>query len=108
MLEPCEGKLSRTVLRGESGSNTADLLDGYLSQTREVLTPEEISLLAFSAKLMTMECGIRFLTDYLQGDVYFKIHRPDHNLDRSRTQMCLVADMEKKLPQMEAIVEKCR
>lgn len=81
---------------------------GYLSQTREVLTPEEISLLAFSAKLMTMECGIRFLTDYLQGDVYFKIHRPGHNLDRSRTQMCLVADMEKKLPQMEAIVEKCR
>lgn len=81
---------------------------GYLSQTREVLTPEEVSLLAFSAKLMTMECGIRFLTDYLQGDVYFKIHRPGHNLDRSRTQMCLVADMEKKLPQMEAIVEKCR
>ena len=69
---------------------------------------EEISLLAFSAKLMTMECGIRFLTDYLQGDVYFKIHRPGHNLDRSRTQMCLVADMEKKLPQMEAIVERCR
>ena len=81
---------------------------GYLSQTREVLTPEEIGLLAFSAKLMTMECGIRFLTDYLQGDVYFKIHRPGHNLDRTRTQMCLVADMEKKLPQMEAIVEKCR
>ena len=55
---------------------------------------------------MTLECGIRFLTDYLSGDTYFKIHRPNHNLDRCRTQFKLVADMEKKMDQMHAIVNK--
>ena len=55
---------------------------------------------------MTYECGIRFLTDYLQGDTYFKIHRPEHNLDRTRTQFKLVADMEEKMDEMNKIVEK--
>ena len=45
---------------------------------------------------MTLECGIRFLTDYLEGDVYFKIQRPDHNLDRTRVQLALIKDMEEK------------
>ena len=58
------------------------------------------------AKVMTFECGMRFLTDYLQGDVYFKIHRPEHNLDRCRTQFKLVADMEAKWDTMAAIVKK--
>lgn len=58
------------------------------------------------AKLMTLECGIRFLADYLNGDVYFRIHRPEHNLDRCRTQFKLVADMETKWPQMQEIMEK--
>ena len=58
------------------------------------------------AKLMTFECGMRFLTDYLQGDVYFHIARENHNLDRTRTQLALVADMEKKWAEMEAIVRK--
>ena len=66
----------------------------------------ELEYLAFSAKLMTYECGIRFLTDYLQGDTYFKIHRPEHNLDRTRTQFKLVADMEEKMDEMNKIVEK--
>ena len=58
------------------------------------------------AKLMTLECGMRFLTDHLQNDIYFKIHRENHNLDRARTQFKLVADMEAKWDQMNAIVEK--
>ena len=55
---------------------------------------------------MTYECGMRFLTDYLQGDTYFKIHREGHNLDRARTQFKLVKDMEAKKDTMKAIVEK--
>ena len=58
------------------------------------------------AKVMTFECGMRFLTDYLQGDTYFKIHREGHNLDRCRTQLKLVADMETKWDIMQAIVKK--
>ena len=63
-------------------------------------------MLPMGAILMTFECGMRFLTDYLEGDHYFKIHREGHNLDRCRTQFKLVADMEEKLPQMKAIVKK--
>ena len=55
---------------------------------------------------MTYECGMRFLTDYLEGDVYFKVHREGHNLDRTRTQMKLVSDMEKQLKDMEATVKR--
>ena len=58
------------------------------------------------AKMMTYECGIRFLADYLEGDVYFKVHRPGQNLDRCRTQFALVADMERKWQQMRDIVKK--
>ena len=57
------------------------------------------------AKTMTFECGMRFLTDYLQGVKYFKIHREGQNLDRCRTQFGLVEDMEKKWGEMERIVE---
>ena len=58
------------------------------------------------AKVMTFECGMRFLTDYLQGDTYFKIHREHHNLDRCRTQFKLVEDMERKWYTMKEIIEK--
>lgn len=68
------------------------------------LTQPEIELLPMGAKLMTLECGVRFLTDYLQGDTYFRIHRPGHNLDRTRTQFKLVADMESKWVQMAHII----
>jgi Ser/Thr protein kinase RdoA (MazF antagonist) len=78
---------------------------GYLDAAREFLTPAEIDYLPFSAKLMTFECGMRFLTDHLQGDTYFKIHRDGHNLDRCRTQFEMVSDMEEKLDQMTQIVE---
>lgn len=79
---------------------------GFLEETASVLTEREKELLAFSAKLMTYECGMRFLTDYISGDTYFKIHREGHNLDRARTQFKLVADMEKKKDKLNAIVNK--
>ncbi|OPZ89899.1 MAG: N-acetylhexosamine 1-kinase [candidate division TA06 bacterium ADurb.Bin417] len=73
-----------------------ELLQGYLSTAGRFLTPAERDHLPFSGKLITFEIGIRFLTDYLQGDVYFKIHRPDHNLARCRTQFALVASIERQ------------
>lgn len=77
---------------------------GYLDAAGDFLTPLEVSLLPFSAKLMTFECGVRFLTDYLAGDVYFKTDRENHNLDRARTQFKMVADMERKFEEMGEIV----
>ena len=80
---------------------------GFLEGCGGKLTKKEIELLPMGAKVMTYECGMRFLADYLQGDVYFKIHRPEHNLDRCRTQFKLVADMEAKWEAMQEIVAKC-
>ena len=79
---------------------------GFLSELGDSITKEEVELLPMSAKLMTLECGIRFLGDHLNGDVYFKIHRENHNLDRARTQFKMVADMEEKMDEMKAIVAK--
>ncbi len=79
---------------------------GFLEEAGDDLTPMEIELLPFSAKLLTYECGMRFLGDYLNGDTYFKIHREHHNLDRARTQFKLVADIETKLEDMKKIVRK--
>ena len=70
------------------------------------LTAKELELLPLGAKTMTMECGIRFLADYLDGDHYFAIHRDGQNLDRCRTQFKLVADMEKKWAEMQKIVKE--
>ena len=79
---------------------------GFLSKTANILTKIEVEHLAFGAILMTYECGMRFLTDYINGDVYFKIHYPKQNLNRSRTQVKLVKDMQKALLQMNEIVNK--
>jgi Ser/Thr protein kinase RdoA (MazF antagonist) len=68
--------------------------EGYLSEVGDVLTPAELELLPFSAVLMTYECGMRFLGDYIDGDNYFAVARSTHNLDRARTQFRLVAEME--------------
>lgn len=81
------------------------LAAGYLDSVRDFLLPSEIDLLAFSARLMTYECGLRFLTDYLKGDVYFRIHHPSHNLDRCRAQFKLLREMEKLFPRMEKIIK---
>ncbi len=80
--------------------------DGFMEGCRGSLTRKEVETLPMGAKIMTLECGMRFLTDYLQGDTYFKIHREGHNLDRTRTQLKLVKDMEDKWEIMEKIVRK--
>ena len=77
---------------------------GYLSTAGSTMHTAEKKSLAWGAKLMTLECGIRFLTDYLEGDHYFHIARPNHNLDRARTQFTLVRQMEDVFDQMTAIV----
>lgn len=79
---------------------------GFLESCGDALTKNEIDMLPFGAKIMTFECGMRFLTDYLEGDVYFKIHREGHNLDRCRTQFKLVSDMENKWDEMKLVVKK--
>lgn len=76
---------------------------GYLSAAGKSLNEKEIEYLPFSAKLLTFECGMRFLTDYLDGDVYFGTAYPEHNLDRCRTQFKLVADIEDKFSEMQRI-----
>ncbi len=79
---------------------------GFVDAARESLNDYEIELLPFSVMLMTFECGMRFLADYIDGDEYFKVHYPEHNLDRCRTQFKLIADMEAKKQQMTDIVKQ--
>jgi hypothetical protein len=79
---------------------------GFIEGCKGKLTKKELEMLPMGAKVMTFECGMRFLTDYLEGDVYFKIHREGQNLDRCRTQLKLVADMEKKWEELKDIVNK--
>ncbi|MBU5481276.1 aminoglycoside phosphotransferase family protein [Blautia sp. MSJ-19] len=79
---------------------------GFIEGCGGALTDLEIEMLPMGAILMTFENGIRFLTDHLEGDHYFHIHREGHNLDRCRTQLTLVKDMEEKLPQMNEIIKK--
>ena len=79
---------------------------GYLEMARDVLTPEELESLPWGARLMTFECGIRFLMDFLQGDTYFKTAYPEHNLVRARTQFRLVQEMEDQFDEMCRIVRE--
>lgn len=79
---------------------------GYLEQCGKLLTKEEIDMLPFAGKMMTLECGMRFLADHIAGDVYYKIHREGHNLDRARTQFKLVEDMEEKEKEIKAIIDR--
>ncbi len=79
---------------------------GFVTTLKEALTPEEKKSLALGAVAMTVECGMRFLTDYLNGDKYFRVHYPDQNLVRARCQLKLAQDMLRRLDEMEAIVEK--
>ena len=79
---------------------------GFLEGAQGGLTKTELEYLPWGARLMTLECGIRFLTDYLDGDHYFRIHYPTQNLDRCRTQFKLVKDMEEQFEAMAAVVRK--
>ena len=84
------------------------LAHGFLEEARKFLTTNEINHLAFGAKLITYEQSIRFLTDHINGDIYYKISRENHNLDRCRTQIKMVRDMEQKFDQMTNIVKRHR
>ena len=79
---------------------------GFLEGANGGLTETELEYLPWGAKLMTLECGIRFLTDYLDGDNYFRTHYADQNLDRCRTQFKLVKDMEEQFDAMAAVIRK--
>lgn len=98
-----EAELARIDLRMD---RFEALTRGYLATASSFLLPEEIDHLAFSGKLLALECGIRFLTDFLDGDRYFKTHRPGHNLDRCRAQFALVSAIEKRLPEMEDVIAR--
>ncbi len=78
---------------------------GYLASAANMLNAAEIAHLAFSARLITFEIGIRFLTDFLQGDIYFKTHREAQNIDRTHVQFAMVRSMEEQADAMERIVE---
>lgn len=80
--------------------------EGFLEGCNGSLTELELQMLPMGAKMMTLECGIRFLADYLNGDTYFRTHYPEQNLDRARTQFKLVADMESKWEIIHKIVKE--
>ena len=78
--------------------------EGFVGELRGSVIEREAELLPFSGNLLTMECGMRFLADYLEGDVYFATKYPEHNLVRSRTQIKLVREMEQRADETRAIV----
>jgi len=78
---------------------------GYLESTIDLLTETETDLLAFSAKFITFEQGLRFLTDYIDGDPYYRTHYPEHNLVRAKVQFKLVESMEQQFDQMRGIIQ---
>jgi len=79
---------------------------GFLSEVRGFLPDHEIRLLPLGVKVITCELAMRFLTDYIDGDLYFKVRSPDHNLIRARAQMKLLTDIEKKSEEMEKVIEE--
>ncbi len=79
------------------------LVDGYLGATGKYLNEAEVENLAVSGKIITIETGVRFLSDYLSGDEYFRIHRPDQNLDRCRAQFALAASIDDALSDMQKV-----
>lgn len=84
------------------------LIQGFLVGARPLLTSREIDLLPLGVRLMTYENGVRFLTDHLLGDTYYKIHRPGHNLDRCRNQFKLVTELEAAAAQIDAMIRHHR
>jgi hypothetical protein len=79
------------------------LVAGYLSSAGQFLNEAERAHLAFAGKLITFEIGLRFLTDFIEGDPYFKIARPQHNLDRARNQFALVRSIETQEAAMQSV-----
>jgi Ser/Thr protein kinase RdoA (MazF antagonist) len=82
------------------------LASGYLGETASLFNEQELSLLPFAGKLVSLETGVRFLTDYLEGDRYFKTAYPQHNLERARNQLALVRSIEKQESAMQAVISR--
>jgi hypothetical protein len=78
--------------------------EGYLSETSSILNDVEKEYLAFAPKLITYTMAVRFLTDYIDGDKYYKIHHEDHNLERARAQLRLMMSMEEQYGEMKRII----
>ena len=100
--EEDERDLERMFFRLE---NYRGFCEGFLSSCGDSLTEKEKELIPFSCRLMTIECGMRFLTDHINGDTYFHITREGQNLDRARTQFKLVSDMEKRDREMKKVID---
>ena len=81
--------------------------EGFLEMTAKTLTENELATLALSCFCLTVELSTRFLADYIDGDLYFKVNSPDHNLVRTRCQIALAKDMQRKMAEMERIVRDC-
>ena len=79
--------------------------EGFCKAVYKSITPRELELLPYSAYLLTTECGMRFLTDYLSGDTYFAIKYPEHNLVRAKTQLKLAGEIELNLEKLQDIVQ---
>ena len=79
--------------------------EGFCSAVKDSITPRERELFPYSAYLMTMECGMRFLADYIDGDTYFATKYPEHNLVRCRTQFALAYEMQQQMDEMKKIVD---
>lgn len=103
MAEEDEEDLSKVTLQMPFFESLAE---GYLDAANTFLTQEEIDNLAFSGWLITVEIGIRFLTDYLDGDKYFRVDRPGHNLVRARNQLQLACSIEENLPRMQRYIRR--
>ena len=82
--------------------------EGYLSETRDTLNEIEKEYLAFAPLLMTFEQAMRFLTDHIDGDKYYRIHHHHHNLQRTRAQIRLLQSMEEQYGEMKEIIEKLK
>jgi thiamine kinase-like enzyme len=80
--------------------------EGYLSETGETLNTVEKEFLAFAPRLITYTIAVRFLTDFIDGDNYFKIHHPLHNLQRAKAQLSLMMSMEEQYEEMKRIIRK--
>jgi hypothetical protein len=84
----------------------AALVEGYIDAAAEFLTDEEVNLLPLSGLVITVETGLRFLTDHLSGDGYFKVHRPGQNLERCRTQFALAASIAEQMDDMQLLIDR--
>ena len=80
--------------------------DGYMSEMAPYITQEELTLMSESIRIITLELAMRFLNDYINGDTYFKIDYPTHNLDRARNQLALVKDIENKMDDIKAYISE--